>query len=297
MAGMNSFADFFKTQVKNPLPVGMVMKYNTYRVDKTIKHFVFVEGSSDEVFYKNTTYKELADYSKYIFQNYEEKNGGKESVFYAYHQLKNDKNLQSDIDRCVFIVDRDWDNSLKSKNKWVVKKDENHITVTLGHSMECYFLENDNVKVIFQELGISNLLEDFNKTYIDFINKTSNYWALKAVMQYAFNSQSTCYYKKTYDFGDIFKYDFTKKEYIDMSKVDLEVRNMEKAISGNEDLKRYYSVWKKKILEQPRLIRGHNAFDFLYQYINTMSNLRIRTKDLFDLVNKMYVDITIRTPL
>ena len=291
---MNSFAQSFQNAINNPLPIAIVMKFNALRIDPAVKRFVFVEGSSDERFYSKVKNPILQEKTKYIFQDYAERNGGKESVFFAYNKIKTDENLKTDFYKCVYIVDRDWDSSLKSVYNWVTRKDEKYITITKGHSMECYFLEDENVKAIFSQYGIAGLYEDFYEVYKDFISKTTEYWALKAVVQYAFKSGIRCRYKKQYDFSNVFIFDFSKKQYMDFEKLDTEVIRMKEAIENNEQLSRYFDVWKNKIINEPRLIRGHNLFDFLLTYLNSKLNKPVSERELYKLVSSFVVDLDIK---
>ena len=291
---MNSFANSFQNAIYNPLPVAIVMRFNTLRVDPAVRRFIFVEGSSDERFYSKVQNPILQEKTKYIFQDYAEENGGKESVFFAYNKIKTDENLKPDFYKCIYIVDRDWDSSLKSINHWVTRKDEKYITITKGHSMECYFLEDENVKAIFSQYGIDESYEDFFGVYKDFIGKTAEYWALKAVVQFAFKSEIRCKYKKQYDFSSIFRFDFSNKQYMDIEKLVSEVNLMKEAIKDNEQLTRYFDVWKNKIINEPHLIRGHNLFDFLLAYLNYKLDETVSEKELYKLVPSFVVDLDIK---
>lgn len=294
MEQANAFVQFFQNSLNDPPPIGMVMKYNALRTSKQYERFVFVEGSSDAIFYGKAQVADLSDNSAYVYQTYQEGNGGKESVFYAYNQIKNNKDLLQDFNRCVYIVDRDWDLTIRSKNKWVSKKDETRITLTLGHSMECYFLEDNNVRTIFEEFNISEHYDNFINTYQEFIYETVNYWALKSTVIFASKMNISCRYKKQYSFDDIFSYDFRKQCCYEIDKLLVEEENMLSAIEKNSDLMRYYEKWKKKISEEPRFIRGHDAFNFLFAYINYVSKKRITVREIFDLVDKLQINLEVR---
>ncbi len=291
------FRAFFSQEMNNQPPIGMVMKYNIFRANHLIKHIIFVEGSSDKTFYSKTRYSELNSDAEYVYQNYEEGNGGKESVFYAYYAIKKDDSLRVDINRSVFVVDKDWDTALRSENNWVKKKDEPFFTVTKGHSMECYFIDSDNIDIIFAELGISQYSERFHKLLAGFLEQTKSFWALKSVMSYAHKKGIKVKYRKKYSFGEIFDFDFNDSSKVfNLQMLLEEVSAMEESISGNQDLLRYYEIWKKRIQEDVMLIRGHDAFSFLQSFINSVRTKKVSDRDLFDLVPVMEVKIDIRKP-
>ena len=288
------FKDFFKTQVDNPPPMGMIMKYNALRIDKGINKLVFVEGSSDSRFYSSTNIDELSRDSQYIYQSYEEQNGGKEAVFYAFNGIKTNADLISDMKRCIFIVDRDWEMSIKSKNNLISSKDRDKFTVTQGHSMECYFLEDENLKVVFSQLGIIEQLKEFREILQDFKNKTYHFWALKGTLQYADKHNIHVHYRRRYKWEDIFKFDFSKEDYFENGKLIDEIMQMEESLSGNEELMNYCRKWDSKIQDEPRFIRGHDYFNLLISYINQRCNCNVSARRLYGYVNEFKVVLDIK---
>lgn len=289
------FKSLFQTEIDNPPPVGLIMKYNTLRVNKQLKKMIFVEGSSDSRFYSKTNIEELSDSVYYIYQSYKDGNGGKEAVYYAYNKIKTNEDLHNDINRCVFIVDRDWELSIKSKNNLISSKDRDRFTLTQGHSMECYFLEDENISVVFKELDIEEHIGTFKDYLRDFKDKTHHYWALKGALQYASNHGIHVHYRKRHSFEEVFRFDFSRNEYFDISKMNEEIDNMENALKDEENLMNYCHKWDEKIDKEPRFIRGHDYFNLLYCFINQYCKKNISEWSLYKFVPEFKVTIEIKT--
>ena len=270
------------------------MKYNALRIDKGIDRLIFVEGASDSRFYASTSIDELSKNSKYIYQSYEEGGGGKEAVFYAYNGIKTNQDLKNDMNRCIFIVDRDWELSIMSKDGLISGKDRDRFTLTQGHSMECYFLEYENLQVIFSELGIIENLEDFKRLINDFKIKTHHYWALKGTIQYANKHSISVHYRKKNNGESIFNYNFKNPEYFETDLMNEEISLMEKALKNKSDLVKYCNIWDKKILEEPRFIRGHDYYDFLTSYIEQVCGKKISAHILYKFVPHFSIAMEIK---
>lgn len=215
-------------------------------------------------------------------------------MFYAYRQIKENKDLQKDAGKCVYIVDKDWDLTLRSTNKWVNKKDEPFITMTKGHSMECYFLEKENVQRIFEHYSLTDKIAEFADFERKFVDLSLEYWALKSTVQYAMKTNVRCRYRKKHSFNEIFAFDFSKEPFFKRQLMDEEICIMKEAIKDNEQLERYCSIWKEKIKNEPRYIRGHDYFNFLQMYLEFVLSRKVTENELFELVYNMNVDIDIK---
>lgn len=288
-----SFKELFEKSLESPPNFGIVMKYNSLRVNN-YQHLIFVEGKSDERFYCRTNNKILAENTCYIYQNYEDSDGGKEAVFFALNQIKNTPDLKSDLARCVFIVDRDWDLRIRSIHRWVTSKDENHISQTWGHSMESYFLEDSNITRIFTLLSLQEYEEDFRNKLQTFIKLTAEFWALKSTVVFANKTGVRLRYRKKYSFDEIFQFDFDSDSFFNVERMEEESKIMKDAIKPNVDLVRYYDIWEKKVSDSPQYMRGHNAFDFLFVYVNYVSKMHVSVGKMFDMVHELFVPIEIK---
>lgn len=288
------FSAFFQKEVDNPPAYGLIMKYNTLRVDKGIKKLIFVEGSSDKRFYSATNIEELSADSYYIFQSYKDGVGGKEAVFYAYNGIKSDSSLYHDMNRCIFIVDRDWELSIKSANNLISGKDREKFTITQGHSMECYFLENENLAVIFSKLGIEEYLSDFKKVFDSFKDRTYHYWALKGTVEYAYKHELHIKYRKRYSFDEIFSFHFDRDEYCEFEKMNDEIELMETAIINDINLQKYCKKWDELIKKESRYMRGHDVFNLLFSYINQICGRMVSEIELFNMVPQFSVSLDIK---
>ena len=122
---------------------GPVMKFNFQRKKSRFDHFIFVEGFTDRHFYINTSDDRLSKNAYYLYREFEEGAVdddffGKESVLYSLRLISQDKDLSKDLDKCIFIIDRDFDYFGENDLIPESKKVENVLFKTQGHSVENY---------------------------------------------------------------------------------------------------------------------------------------------------------------
>lgn len=218
---MNSFAEVFKDKficaIDFQEPIGMVMQFNNTRTDSRIEKYIFVEGSTDELFFGNTNVEVLRSNTKYIWQINEKINNeqneyvGKEGVYVAYRQIISDSELKKEVSKCIFIVDRDYDLDITSKNFEMTSEDKEHFTLSYGHSMENYFVGEENVRILFANLGVDEVYaKGFWQMYLDFVVQSSKFFAFKGAITYAYNKKISFDYKRKYDNSHIFSLHFVK---------------------------------------------------------------------------------------
>lgn len=277
------FKEQFNEAIEKQEPIGMVIQFASSRLNPSINKFIFVEGRSDETFYSNTNIRILKNNTKYFWQ-YSNKDKvenlvGKEGVYVAYKQILEDQNLSKDLNKCLFIVDRDWDFELKSKNFQMNYKDRNFFSITLGHSMENYFLEKENIKILFNKLSISNKSKKyFEIMFTKFVYETADFFALKGAIVYAYNNHIKFDYRKEYDFTKIFDFSFLNETTFNYNRSGMkyEINKMKMGIKKSDKLMIIYDELYDLIIEKQRMIRGHDAFNFLKEYLYQIHDIQIK---------------------
>ncbi len=269
----------------------LVQKLNYLRTNRNNKEFVFVEGSSDAEFYKHTSISILADKSVYLFASYnpdpdEEK--GKKVLYSTYEAIRRNDVLRSELDKCVFIIDKDYE----------YYKNDRVYTITEGHSMECYFLEQENIKVMFSyfDLTEEEAIKFWN-LFNDFANKCYEFYALKGTVSYMYANGQRRFYKKEYDYPDIFTFKFDNDNYsFCEDKLNEEVELLKDAIRSNSSFMPYYQKLYADIKDDPRMIRGHDAYEFLKQYLQQKHGIIIKNNlhGLESVIRDMGVELDIR---
>ena len=297
------FSEFFDKQILDPPPIGSIIKYNDARTKPYYKHIIFVEGCTDKIFYSNTNIDTFKDNAYYIYSTKKENAEyvGKEGVFHAYHSIQSDNALLDDFEKCIFIIDRDWDERIVSENHFIKKYDIPSFTVTFGHSMENYFLELDNLKIIFDMYHIQDDYDYFANCYIQYVNETADYWAYKATLSYAKKEKLFFSYKKDKSFEDIFDFRYIDNKIIyNKDFYNSEVELMKSGINYSLQLMDKYELNKEKIINEPRFVRGHDAFRYLKVYLKEKHGIDFdfwgQNEKLFKMIiSKLNVNIDVKT--
>ncbi len=274
----------------------VVQKFNILRLFKENKEFIFVEGSSDETFYKNTSISILRDKTAYIYADYNpdpREAKGKKVVYAAYESIRNNENLRYELDKCIFIIDKDYEYYKKNQV----------FTITEGHSMECYFLERENIDVIFSYFKLSGAdAQKFWELFTDFASKCYDFFALKGTWTYIYAEKKrteviTEGYNSLYDNTAIFKFDFDGESYsFCEDKFKIELKLLRDSLSANDRFISYYEKLYADIKDNPRMIRGHDAYEFLKQYLLQVHGITIHNnlKELIPVIKDMGVELDIK---
>lgn len=273
----DSFRNYFQSQIDEEVDFGPVMRFSIKRNDKSISHFIFVEGSTDEQFYGNTRIDTLRNRAAYFYRKVKDEDSlpeykGKEAVFYSLKRVCQNDQLSSEIDRCVFIVDRDFSDHISSSRVKLSASEYKRVLVTLGHSMENYFLEKNNVTILLQHFGIDPIR--FWNLFSDFAGAMSPYYALNAVIT---ENYQKIRYRKKYTNAEILSFDFSKGEnYWDGYDAMCEECQLIRAkLRQNPAFLQRASFLESKIRSNPRYIRGHDAYSFLEEYLKQLFELQI----------------------
>ena len=270
--GSNVKQVFQKNQQRKPY-IGSMMKYHEVKDSGYYQHIIFVEGSSDRRFYMNTGDKRLSEHSYYIFSvrdknaDPDEEPVGKKAVISAFKDISKNTYLKDGLYKCLFIVDQDWDNQ-PLKN----------LMITKGHSMENYFLLEENLKILFLRFGkTSSDFDAFWQQYKQFSIETAEFWALKATVVYAYQNGHKFNYKSNLKFEQIFDFHADSKGHMhyQTQMMDQEIRAMQKGISQNKFLIGYCKRMCEKIKADRSLVRGHDAFRYLQIFFKECYELEL----------------------
>ncbi len=275
----------------------VVQKFNILRMDRANKEYVFVEGSSDATFYKNTSISILTDQSAYIYADYDSDSKvdkGKKVVCSALESIRRNEDLRYELDKCVFIIDKDYE----------YYKNNRVFTITEGHSMECYFLEKENIKIIFSFFNLSEEDADtFWNLYIDFASRCYEFFALKGTITYMYSESGrsavsiSSPYKTRHDYREIFYFTFDGKTYsFDEDKFNEELELLRNTLKANKNFNLYYQRLYNDIKDNPQMIRGHDGFEFLKQYLLQIHGITIHDnlRELIPVISDLGVDLDIK---
>jgi hypothetical protein len=312
MSNNNEYANACKDRMQNEHKFMPLWRFNH---DLRLRYdgFVFfVEGKTDEDFYKHSRIEVMNDETPFLYVKSEEhcdddfKNmKGKEAVLYCFNRIKNDQTLCKENKRCIFIIDHDFD-GLFSERYTFGKNDSKSITITPFHSFENYFVERVNVYKIFQHYSIpSKDMEVFLDTLRSFSDSVIEYYALKGTItnyNKRNNNNSTgkkfVRYKDKYKDKQIFIFDFSSYPYFRVDLLDHEVKSMNEFVHKKHidpDLKSVLRVNRDRIKSNPPLfIRGHTVFNFLCKYLLYFHKIDIVGNNNIQQYNKIIEDLEIQ---
>lgn len=272
--------ELMKKGISQEVEFGPVMRYAETVNSSSVDNYVFVEGYTDELFYGNSNINDLNTNAKYYYRKCQDKDSfdfrGKKSVLFCLKRIVENKELSKHIGKCYFIIDRDYTARGINSNSFGIKKvGLERLRVTKGHSMENYFLEKDNLILIFTKLGKKEYIEDFWKKYCYFAETMSGFYAAKAIYTELKESNLLIKYYSKKNESNIFVYNFHEEDFFtsigDVKKAE---KMILQCITHNYYLQKV-SYLKKLIAENPLLIRGHDAFDFLRIYLYQKLGLQI----------------------
>lgn len=162
---------------------GAYMHYFNNIRNPNIKHYIFVEGFTDVVFYKNNIYRNCSLKRNEICLIHNGKDGGKKAVIDLAEKIINEAYYKVYNKAISFIVDRDYDNN----NSILNNKNRNNITVLPCYSFESFYFYCDNIEKLFCKLfkeKFESELNEFNLILIKFIDMIKEYSALKRTIVY-----------------------------------------------------------------------------------------------------------------
>ena len=271
-----------------------IIKYNEVYKNKIDNYLCFVEGTSDVCFYSNlSNYRFLSENNCDYIDNMDCDFVGKDKVIQQFNFVK--RNNPSDLEKCIFIVDHDFDGVLSSK-LYVSESDKERFSVTKPYAFENYFLTTENIEKIFKYFGISD--DDryvFEKKLDQFVEEIGEYVRLKSTTTAVCKkgSKYKCYIgpSSIYKSRDIFDFNFKNDDdfYFDKDLLGEEIKSMDFAIKNADSMKAlvyYYSV-APNFVNKREFVRGHDIYNFLEKYLLQNFNKNIHQ----DRNNKKYIDI------
>ena len=276
-------------------------------INRKLKWYCIVEGKTDKYFYKNIKNVNLNNNTEYLYgRNNSVEEGGKDTVIASFNIIRRISKLNKYMDKYIFIVDHDY-GGLTSQEHYIDNSLFNSFTITKPYSFENYFLKEENIKIIFKYYGIENDYYTFLNLYNQFAREIKEYTRLKSStivvkqMQSEVYDQYCPFYRKKHSYDDIFVFDFSngKLNYNRKNLYD-EISLMKRYVDNNESAKKYYKKYSYNLVMNNDFVRGHNAFDFLSNYLYQVHGIKLvvgNNEEYINIVRMLKVDIDIRNGL
>ena len=275
------------------------------------KYYCFTEGSTDDVFYKNVIGLEFLKNDTYFIpmQNIQEAPSefdiGKSGVMNTYNDIRTRNNLLHYLNRCIFLIDHDYEGALSSKVV-VPETLRDNLTITKLYSFENYFLIEENIDKIFKLFGLDDV-NVFKQKLNNFVEEISEYNRLKSAINISYmkgvNYRPPVNYRKKYDSNEIFIFDFNNvyDYYFRKELFDRELNNMRTAVNNFEKAKEYFENDSLKFRNNINFVRGHDLYRFLQYYLWQRHNIDIRPRknniNYIRMINECNIDIDIKNGL
>lgn len=299
---MSDFINRFEQERATGLDFDLVAKFNLVRNQYRYNTFIFVEGSTDENFYSSTSEENLSKCAFYLHKivdktNLQDEYLGKKAVLYALKCISGDKILSKDLHKCMFIIDRDFEETIDDDLLPETEIAFKQLYKTQGHSVESYLFHKNNIKNVLRYLSPSLNQNDFFDKLDEFVDVMCEYYAANALITgiTISNNIVTPFYKHVYQREEILSFDFSKENFwLGKQKAIAETESMRSQIEGRPLAQLAYDYRKEEIRNNSMLLRGHDAFEFLYQYLRQKLNMKF---DIFeadshykDLVKDLFVE-------
>lgn len=247
-------------------PNGAIMMKYILKQTTGQKYCIFVEGDTDEKYYSNCKHSFLNKNSAVYLcgpSMNSESTGliGKKWVINAFKEMMAWEAKKEDRSRWIFIVDRDYEPA-----------EITGINNTKYHSVESYFLTNENLKTIFSRLD-PNKYNEFVRLGEAFANDFLDYFLLKTTINAFYNYNKKIQVSMTTQHGMSFL--ISKKDnevtYEVAATYLADTKNMKAIIQSGQYPKaeEYYNTLCAKYPPTLANIRGHNAIFFLKEYIKS----------------------------
>lgn len=289
MSLMSNFYNEFNNARKNQPNSKMLMEFNQKREYIEEGHHVsFVEGPDDKRFYRFINgYPELHNVHKsdYIYSNNNSSEAhGKSGVLLMYNYISN--KFSKYLDKCIFIVDHDY-NGLVGYGV----SNEKGITITKSYSFENYFIEDNNLEKIFKYFNISNDLDNFKVLLKRYITEIADFIRLKSTL----TNNKQVHVTGVFSNNEIFKFNFLGPKLYNNDYMEKEMTNIFNAIKKDSKAYDFYLLNAKEFMHNPRWVRGHDIYNFLYEYLKQKHNKDLNTDmNYSDVVKLLDVEISVR---
>ncbi len=299
MEKLSNFREEWQRELQGVIhPHDLVVEFGEIFSKARYQSFVFVEGPTDEIFYTHTNRSELNKDAYYqcgslTKERFYEGKVGKDAVLYSLNRIVNDSKLSKSLHKCIFIIDRDFDDTFSKETLPKCKNTEYTLYETKGHSVENYLFEEKNIGHVLRYINFQCNVNDFLDKFKDFTKEMSTYYAVNS--EITRQSQNNAFYKHRYSLEEILSFNFSKEDFwIGRQKAREEIKLMQDVVLGNQWSKGFVENKQRLIEKNIMLIRGHDAFTFLYQYAKQKYNKDFdifeKRSDYHDLIDVLSVD-------
>ena len=305
---MANFAARFEQERLVETEFGPVVRFNIERTRYRYDEFVFVEGPTDKNFYMNTNVeteseKKISKYACYLFRKFNEgatydRYTGKKAVLYCLKCISDNPKFNKDFKKCYFIIDRDYEESIDSALTPTSENAYKRLYRTQGHSLENYLYVKENFEKVFRYVCFGMNKDEFSNKFNDFANEMSTFYAANSIITGQCNGsdQEVKSYKHKYKQNEILQFDFSKENFwLGRAKAREEIERMLEHLSRFAFARHFYEEKEKEIKKNHIFVRGHDAFEFIYQYVKQKANKEFnifdRNSDYLDLLGDLTVTI------
>ena len=248
-----------------------------------------VEGLTDKQFYKQVLVPSQNDESYEFFNAQKEKGKDDESYLVGQEAVIDACRRYSDLNRkqpkkkCAFIIDYDFD----CLSLYGIEYLKGITTTKPVHSIEGFFLVDENISKVFEYVGIPGLLPKFNKACKAVLNDLVEFYALRSTITYANSKKDVkphaCHYDKKYLDEYIFAFSFKEGEVSFVRPFyEEEVAKMHLAIEGQEILAKEYEKRKKRFKKIFQL-KGKTVFALLDAFLRHQKcEVQLKAEEEFD---------------
>ena len=195
-------------------------------------------------------------------------------------------------------MDKDYEESIDSEFEPKRKDANKRLFRTIGHSLENYLYAGDNLEKVFRYVCFGMSKEEFADKFNDFATEMTPFYAANAIItgQCYGSDQAVVSYKHKYKQDEILQFDFSKEDFwLGRTKAREEIDRMLQHLSRFAFARRFYEKKEEQIQKKHVLIRGHDAFEFIYQYVKQKANKEFnifdRNNDYRDLLGQLTVKI------
>jgi hypothetical protein len=294
--------------------------YETQKNIPHIKMFCFVEGPTDQKFYKGVierNYGLIQEKNEVVFlfhgsniendyklaSNYNQSilfEKGKKSVIKAFLYIAEKEKSKNNINRCKFIVDSDYDEIDDYKEIEILPKEKRKLLVVLPcYSFENYYLSENNIEIVLKHYlpNCDIYINDFNKKFKEFILKISTYCSWKKiVVKNKFHEKYRDKLKKVHQDDGM---EYLNRITISNDKVEIDNRFFAFVDLAIEELLENTSENDKKLISllinsyrlnfivEPQYIHGKIVLKFLIEYLNQHSKVVVDKYKLYKLSSKL----------
>ena len=299
---MSNLRERFQQELVERDPYDLVFAFGEVFHNPRYQSFVFVEGPADENFYRKTSHEKLSKdvyYQCGSFKKEKAYNGysGKKAVLYSLKGIAENRKLSQHLNKCTFIIDKDFEESIED---WIPESEQarNQLHRTKGHSVESYLFEKNNIGNILRYINYNANVKDFLDKFNDFAKEMSAFYAVNSIITGFYNNSTerTVFYRHTFSREEILSFDFSQEDFwLGREKAQRETELMMEQIVNKPIALKMVEQRKEIIEKNIMLVRGHDAFAFIYQYAKQKFNKNFdifeRHSQYSELIKELFVEL------